>query len=102
MKSLFDVARNGDEFTFESSGINWIWYLKVRVVWPYGRMRVEILKHWRIHKEEENHPETVGTYDILENTRRQACAVSLWFSEPQIRETCAVENVDNVFSYRAG
>lgn len=92
--------KNGDIITLSDGGINWNWYLQAKIVWPHGAMKVEILKHYRVHKDDEGHPECVGSFRIIENTSRTACAVEISIrGDAGHTRVCAVENPKNVFNY---
>jgi hypothetical protein len=99
--SIFDTFKNGTVATFYSSGINWTWYLEVRSTWKYGRPKVEILRHYRIHNGDDGQPETLGQYEIIENNQRIACAVELRFKTApnQCPTVCAIDNPRGLFDY---
>lgn len=92
------IMRNGSSFTLTGGGINWAWYLDVTIVWPHGHPTVTITRHYRLHKDRHHpHPDTVGTFCIMENTKRQACAVKAVILDREW--ILPIENIKHVFDY---
>ena len=81
--------------TYSSPGINWNWYLTVELTGD----EVEVYSNFRLHRrEDDNHPHTVGCYEMIEGPNRVLEAVRLcevggsW-------KTYKVCNPKNVFDY---
>ena len=87
------------ELVFESFGINWIWYLKVKV--NLEDKSVEILQHYRVHKGDSGHPTVTGKgeWKFIETSDRTVTAVYLDIFGNDNRLIYAVSNPKNVFSY---
>jgi len=89
--------KHDEIITLHSHGINWVWFTECRIIWPYGRMCLEVLKHWRIHRGDPM-PETIGAFTMLENRSRTVCAIEVVWDD-NTTATYAVENPAHVFSY---
>ena len=87
--------------TYTSGGINWQWYLTVEFADEYAPKDLIIVKHWRMHKfHGPEHPQTCGSYRIIEDSERIACAVTLEDHTDGVHsKTYAVANREHVFSY---
>ena len=60
--------------TYESIGINWVWYLDVI---HNPNMTVTIVNHYRMHKYEgDKHPDAVGTYELTETDDSKRIVIS--------------------------
>ena len=101
MPDTFDILKDGKTIFLHSSGINWIWYLKAKIVWPHGACTLTIQKHWRLHNIRDKHPKTIGRFYCVENQSRTLCAVTVYLNDTDdIGDTYAVNNPGNIFEYR--
>lgn len=75
--------------TYQDHGINWMWYLDATI----QDGKVTIHNHYRIHKGEGNHPETSGSYRLIEDSSRTVIQAKI------NGEFYPVTNPQYVFSY---
>lgn len=85
--------------TYMSSGINWIWYLKIEKP-KFGACDVIILNHWRVHKSDEQPNDVIGEYHLIEDRQRIVCAVQLTNHDGYGTRTKAVANREHIFNYK--
>ena len=57
--------------TYGSGGINWAWYLEAEIMGD----EVKILRHYRLHYDRDDHPSTVGAFQLIEE-KREAFSVA--------------------------